>query len=240
MKIYIDVVMIINYFIDMFILISLGYLLKRKINIKLIAISSFIGSIGLLTIFIIDNNVLLNINKLLLSIIMIIISYPKLSLKYFLYNFITFYILSIMLGGTIYFIYENFYSNKYILLLFSPLFIYIFIKCIKIFINRSNNYYLTSIYINDEVISGYGFLDTGFNLTYKGKPIIITKYNYESDNYKILPYKVINKTLFLKIYRSNKIVINNKEYKNMYFGVCNDINIDGVDMLLNFKIMEDI
>ena len=47
--------------------------------------------------------------------------------------------------------------------------------------------------------------------------------------------------MMLKIYKCDKVVINNKIYKNIYLGICEDkINIDGVDVLLNNKLLEDI
>ena len=99
MKIYLDLILILNFFLDFILLISIGIILKRKIYIKLITISSFIGSLSILILFFNINSLELFIIKFILSIIMVIISYPRKDIKYIFYNLIIFYIVSIFFGG---------------------------------------------------------------------------------------------------------------------------------------------
>ena len=102
MKIYLDLILILNFILDFILLISTGLILKRKINIKLITIGAFIGSLSILVLFYNINSIELFILKMILSIIMIILSYPRKSIKYILYNLLIFYIVSIFLGGFLY------------------------------------------------------------------------------------------------------------------------------------------
>lgn len=258
MTIYLDLILIINYILDLFLLVAVGIILKRKIDLKKICISSFIGSLTVLILFYDINSLGLFIMKLVLSIIMILISYPKYDLKYIFYNLIVFYITSIFLGGSLYllnlelsykhigliFINKGYSINLIVIILISPLLLYFYIKENKLIKNKYNNYYHTIIYINNQILKLTGFIDSGNNLTFKRKPVILIdkrKFIYENMNYQIIPYQVVNKIMMLKIYKCDKVIINSKEFKNIYLGISEDkINIDGVDVLLNNKLMEDI
>ena len=258
MKIYLDLILILNFFLDFILLISIGIILKRKISIKLITISSFLGSLSILVLFFNINSIQLFVIKLVLSIIMIIIGYPKKDIKYIFYNLIIFYLVSIFLGGGLYllniqFSYKHtgliFFNNGLsinfiVLILSSPIIIYLYIKEQKIIRNKYNNYYNVIIYINDNKIMCTGYIDSGNTLTYKSKPVILIdkrKVIFLNEGYRVIPYKVVNRVMMLKIYKCDKVIINNRVFKNIYLGISdNDFSIDGVEVLLNNKLMEDI
>lgn len=258
MKIYLDLVLILNFFLDMVLLISTGIILKRKINIKLITISSMIGSLSILVLFINISSLELFFFKIFLSIVMLLIAFPNLNIKYIVYNFGIFYVVSIFLGGALYMLnislsYKNngliFFNNGLginfiVLLLLAPIISYLYIKEQKIIKNKYNNYYHSKIYIDNNILSVTGYIDSGNNLTFKGKPVILinkNKVEFLKDDYRIIPYKVVNKILILKIYLCDKLEINNKVFKNIYLGISeDDINIDGVEVLLNNKLMEEL
>lgn len=258
MKIYLDLVLLLNFILDFMLLISTGLILKRKINIKFITISSLIGSLSILVLFMEVNSLELFVLKIFLSIIMLLVAFPKLNFKYIIYNFCIFYIVSIFLGGTLYMLnislsYKNngliFFNNGLsinfiVLLILSPIILYLYIKEQKLIKNKYNNYYYSKIYIDNNVVGATGYIDSGNNLTFKGKPVILinrNKVNFLGDNYRVIPYKVVNKILMLKIYLCDKLIINNKIFKNIYLGISeDDINIDGVEVLLNNKLMEEL
>lgn len=258
MKIYLDLILILNFFLDFILLISVGIILKRIINIRKITISAFIGSLSILLLFFNINNIELFIYKFLLSIIMILVAYPNKNIIYILYNLGIFYIVSFFLGGTLYFLnIQNSYKhvgivffnngisiNLIVLIVLSPLILYLYIRNSKILRNKYNNYYLTKIFINNKEINGTGYIDSGNNLTFKGHPVILIdkrKVIFERINYRIIPYKVVNRIMMLEIYKCNKVIINNKIFNNIYIGISNDsFNIDGVDILINNKLMEAI
>lgn len=258
MKIYLDLILILNFFLDFMLLISVGLILKRKIDIKLITISSFIGSLSILLLFININSLELFILKLILSIIMIIISYPKKDIKFIFYNLVIFYITSIFLGGALYILniefsykhtglifFNNGLSINMIFLIFlSPIILYFYIKEQKKIRNKYNNYYSTNILINNKNISCTGYIDSGNTLSFKGNPVILVNkkiVSFLKDNYKVIPYKVVNKIMMLKIYKCNMVIINNHVFNNIYIGISeDDFNIDGVDVLLNNKLMEEL
>ena len=258
MKVYLDLILILNFFLDFMLLIATGIILKRKINIKLITVSSFIGSLSILILFFNINSIELFFIKLLFSITMIIISYPNKNIKYIFYNLLIFYIVSIFLGGVLYMLniqisykhtglifFNNGLSiNMIILFIISPIILYFYIKEQKILKNKYNNYYLTEIVINNKNIKCTGYIDSGNTLTFKGNPVILInkeKIKLEGEEYRIIPYKVVNSILMMKIYKCNKVIINNHILKNIYLGISdNSFNIDGVDVLLNNKLLEEI
>ena len=258
MKIYLDLILILNFFLDFILLVATGIILKRNINIKYVTLSAFIGSLSTLILFFDINSITLFFIKVILSIIMIALAYPKNNLKYYLYNIMTFYFVSIFLGGCLYmlninlsyehhgliFFHKGLGINFFLLIVLGPVIIYLYIKNARLIKNKYNNYYLTSIKINNQEVKGTGYIDSGNTLTFKGKPVILIdqrKVIFLNEGYRIIPYKVVNKIMMLKIYKCDDVVIENKHFKNIYLGISNDdLNIDGVDILLNNKLMEEL
>ncbi len=258
MKIYLDLILILNFFFDFILVIAVGIILKRKLNIKFITLSSFIGSLSILLLFFDINSLELFILKLLISIIMIIVAYPKLDIRYIFNNLVVLYIVSLFLGGVLY-MFNIEYSYKHtgliffnnglsinliVLIILSPIIIILYIKHQKSMKNKYNNYYSTDIYINGNIFKCTGYIDSGNTLTYKGNPVIFInkdKLKIDTNDYRIIPYKVVNKIMMLKIYKCDKVIINNHIFFNIYIGISEDsFNIDGIDVLLNNKLMEAI
>ena len=136
MKIYLDLVLLINFFFDFILLMSVGIILKRKINIKYIFLGAFIGSLSILILFFNIPNFLLFILKIIFSILMLLVAYPKGDLRYQFYNLIIFYITSIFLGGCLYMLNINIHRTNGILEFNKP-----FISYFWIFRNNTINFY---------------------------------------------------------------------------------------------------
>ena len=245
MKVYVDLLLIINFFIDLILLLSVSIILKRKINYYRLVFSSFLGSLSIILLFFNITSLTLFLFKMIISILMVIIAFKFKNLKYFLNNLLYLYINSIILGGFLYFINFNLsnYLNSYFinlafLIILSPLIIYIYLKQIKKLKNNYNNYYPIDIYLNNNKYHFIAYFDSGNNLTYKNNPvIIINKNKIKIDKYNLMPYQVLNHVGLLKITKIDKLIINNIEYKKLYLGLSDDeIKIDGVDVLLNNKI----
>ena len=146
MVIYVDLIIIFNFLIDLLLLIGVSVILKRKPNIVRIIIASIFGSLSTILLFYINNNLLLLTYKFITSIIMVNISFKYQNFNYFKDNLVYLYILSIILGGTIYllndtvtlsnkgYIFENngLKINLYLLLLISPIIIIRYINSIII------------------------------------------------------------------------------------------------------------
>lgn len=251
MTIYIDIILIINFIIDLLLLLSVSFLLKRRASLTRIIISSSIGSLSTLLLFVIHNNFLLLIYKLLTSIIMIIITFKYNNFHYFKDNLIYLYIISIVLGGTIYlinnqissinngliFTSNNLKINLFLLIIISPIIIYKYLKTTKNYQITYSNYYDIDIYYNDLCIKGTAFLDTGNNLKdpYFKRPIILINKELINEPVKtfLVPYSVVNNQKgLLEVFSPKKIIVNNKKCKKTLLGL-SDININGIKIILN-------
>lgn len=74
MKVYLDLIIIINFFYDFLIISATSTLLKRNIKVVRIILSSILGELSLLTLFISLDKLVLILFKVILSIIMVVIS----------------------------------------------------------------------------------------------------------------------------------------------------------------------
>lgn len=256
MKIYIDLIMILNFVLDFLLLISVVLILKRRVNIYRIIFGSAFGGLSILFLFFISKYIL--ILKILISIIMILISFGFKDIKYFFINTLSLYLSSIVLGGFIYllniefsykkigliFINKGLSINFIIIILSSPILIYAYIKYTKALKYNYSNYYSVDIHINKKVYTYIGYMDTGNilvdNIT--KKPVILIdkrKILFDIKEFRIIPYMSSSGYSLLKVIKVNKIVIDNKEYKSILLGIIDNICIDGVDLILNRKLLEE-
>ena len=112
MKIYIDLIIIINFFFDFILLFCVSIILKRNVKIKRIVLASLIGGISIISLFIPFNTISLFLFKLFISIIMILTAFSYKNFKYTFDNFKYLYVISIFLGGFLYFLNTSFsYKN---------------------------------------------------------------------------------------------------------------------------------
>lgn len=252
MKIYIDLLMILNFFFDFILLLSVSIILKRNANIYRIILGAFVGGISILSLFINFNSLTLFIFKFIISIFMVIISFNYKNIKYTIKNIIFLYLASIILGGFLYFLNIEFSYKKIgmvfinnglsvnviFLIIFCPIIIYIYVKeCLSLKINYSN-YYKINLYYNNKKYSLNGFVDTGNVLEYFNKPVILTNIKIDIGTFFYIPYKTIDNNGLIKCIKPDKIEINGKAKKALVGFIDKGIKIDGVDCLINKKILE--
>ena len=252
--VYVDLLVIQDLIYNYVILLGISLLLTRITNIKKIFLSSAIGTIPLIFLFINISNQLNFFISFIFSIIMSLITFSYKDIIYTIKNIFYMYSISIFLAGGINLInvnllpnIDNHILNVIILIILAPIITYIYIKSINNYKNNYSNYYKVDIYINDdEKLTLSAFLDTGNKLIdpYKHRPIIlINKKLIKTKNKKILlvPYNTINTNDLLKCIIPKKIYIQNIGYKtNFLIGLMDEITIDGVDCVLNQKLLERI
>ena len=257
MKVYLDIIFLSNIIFDFIILLSTSIILKRKVNIFRIIIATLFGSLTLLILFIRMNQLELFLFKLIVSIFMIIISFGFKNIKYFIKNIYYMYLISMILGGFLTFVnntlsnYNNGFlflnSNTKINLLLAFLLSFVlllsYLKNIKELKTNYNKYYKIDIYFNKNKLSLNAFLDTGNKLVdpYKKRPIILVNEKLINNkyNYLLVPYNTISSNSLLKCIKAEKIYIDKIGYRKKFLiGLTNSINIDGVDCILNEKLME--
>lgn len=256
MKIYIDLILLLNFGFDFILLLSVSLILRRNTKIYKLLIGAFIGSISILTLFIKITSLELFIIKIIISIMMCLISFNYKDIKYTLKNMLYLYISSIILGGSLYLLnieltYKNqgiiFYKNKMsinfiILVIISPIIIYIYTKETKKLKNNYSNYHQVEIKIRDKIIKCTGYIDTGNKLKdpYKRRPIILMN-NIEINKPIYVPAHTISGTSLIKCEKIENLKIDNIQIKKeVLLGCINrKIKIDGIECLLNIDIMEE-
>jgi len=255
MKVYLDLVMILNFFFDFILLLSVSILLRRNVSVYKILLGSFVGGLSILYLFININSLQLFIFKIIISIIMVLISFGYKSLKYTFKNLLYLYTASIILGGFLYFLniefsYKNvglifinngLSINVIFLIIFCPIIIYIYVKQGIWLKTNYSNYYKVEIYFKDKKYSLNAFLDTGNTLVdpITKKPVILIDKKIEYDKYSYIPYKTITNNGLIKCIKADKVKINGIFKNKVIVGLLDEkIKIDGIDCLLNKKIME--
>ena len=139
MVIYLDLVLLINYFFDCLLLILVNITLKRNISLKRILLTSLLGELGLIGIFL-NNIFFLLIFKILLALILIIVCFKYKDILYTLNNLLYFYMGSVILGGFVYSLKIN-KLNYLLIIISSPLILYLFNKQFSLFRTNYKNYY---------------------------------------------------------------------------------------------------
>ena len=239
MKIYLDLILIINFIIDYLLLYGTKKILKNKTSIKRILLGSIIGSISSL-LMIYQNNIIM---KILLSILIIIITF---GINNIIKNITYFYLLSIILGGTLYLFDLNIYKLNYqILLIISPILIYLYIKENIKYKNIYLNNYIVEIYINNKLYKLEGMIDTGNELKdpYKKRSIILVNINldYRQFKYLFVPFNALNTQGIIPCIKPDKIIINNKIFTNYLIGLSKDkFHLNGVECILPNTIKEEL
>ena len=253
-KVYIDILLLINFFCDFLVLYSVSTILKYNIKFKRLICGALIGSLSIIVLFIKLNNILLFILKLFFGSLMILVSFGYKNIRYFIKNIIYFFLNSLLLGGFIYLInlklknsvINNLFGNYSLIVLFSPFIIYIYTKYL---LDLKNNYslkYKIDIYIKGQVINLCGYYDTGAVIKdpYKKRSIIIV--NKESikinnTNYLLVPCNTINKSFLMKCFKPDYVYIHGVgSIDNVLIGISpKKINIDGIDCLINKRILEE-
>ena len=257
MKIYIDLVLLLNFAFDFLLLLSVSIILRRMTNINRILIGAFVGSLSILLLFIKLNSSQLFFLKIIISIIMILISFGYKNIKYFLKNIGYFYMASIVLGGFLYFLnvqfsykqegivffHEGLSINFIFLIIFSPIIIYIYVRQGLRLKNNYSKYHKVRMELQHKKIECIGYVDTGNKVTdpYGNRNIIFLgqKENMVG-NFVMVPYQTIDNQGFIKCFKVDKLEIDNKEIKKKYLVsfIGNKIGIDGVDCILP-EIMEE-
>jgi len=241
MKVYLDIVFLLNFIFDFVSLLGTSIILKRNIKIIRILLGTFLGELTCISLFIRFNTLELIILKIIISILIIIIVFNYHNIRYFITNLYYFYLIELILGGFLYVINNH---SIFIKILLGLLFIYFFIKNIKILKSNHNKYLTIKLDINNNTYIFNAFLDTGNKLKdpYLNSPIIIinnNKLNLEGNI--LVPYNTCNNRGILKCIKGSNLYVNDKKInKKFLIGLSNNINLDGVDCIFNEELMEAI
>ena len=164
MKVYIDLLIIVNFIFDFILLSSVNYILKRRVKFYRIILGSVVGTISILFLFLPLSSITLFLLKIVTSILMVLSTFSYKSSSYFKKNFIYLYIISIVLGGVMYFlditfnyksnslvfINSNFSLNFIVLIILGPLLLYFYLKENKNYRLNISLYKKVKIIVDDD------------------------------------------------------------------------------------------
>lgn len=250
--------MILNFGIDFLLLLCVSIILRRNVKIIRIIIGAFFGGLSILFLFFNINGLTLFLLKIVISIVMTIISFNYINIKYTLTNLFYLYITSIVLGGFLYllniefsykkvgiiFINNGLSINFIFLLLFSPIILYFYIKQVKKLKYNYSNYYNIEIVNKNKKYKYTAYMDSGNvlvdSLTKKSVVLIDKrKLLFDIKEFRIIPYMGVNGNNMIQVIKIDKLLFNNKEYNNILLGLMDSISLDGVDVILNRKLLEE-
>ena len=240
MTVYIDGLLFLNFYLDFLLLLTVVVALKRNVKVFRIILGAFVGSLTILVLFFKIGSLELFFIKIYLSFIMCIVCFGYHDLKSFLINIGCFYIVSILLGGFLYFLnitfsykhngiifFNNGFSiNALFLITISPIILYFYIKQMKLFKQKIAFSFKTNIYIGRKVL----------------RPVILTNIDNNFRNKKIyIPYIVIGGSGLLECIKVRKVeVIGIGVFENVYLGFSKDFKLGGADVLLNGLMKGDM
>ena len=86
MKIYIDLVIILNFVLDLILLMSVNFILRRNSKLWRLILGSFMGNITIILLFIRINNIVFVLSKLVCSLVIILVAFGYKDIKYVIKN----------------------------------------------------------------------------------------------------------------------------------------------------------
>lgn len=260
MIIYLDLIFFINFFYDLFLLLTVAIVLRRNSKFYRHLISAFIGALSVFILLIDINSFLLLLLKVIVSIGMSLISFGFINLRYLINNIIYLYMCSIILAGFMYFLnikfsYENigmlfihkgFSINYILILILSPIILIGYAKSSKKLKQTYNNFYNIKIVFDNYIIKCVALYDNGNVLKdpVTKKAVIIVNSNLLNKVYNIrnpiyVPYDTISGSGIMKCFKPSYIIINDKKIYNYLIGESTYKFKDGVSCVLNNKLMEE-
>lgn len=242
MKVYLDLIIVINFFYDFLIISSTSTLLKRNVPVVKILVSSLIGEVSLITLFVSFDKLFLIIFKVLLSVIMIFISFGR---EKFLENIFYFYVITIILGGTSYLLGgDGYLINVILLVLVSPIVITLYIKMMRENSEKLKVMHDVIIIDGEFTYKFNGYLDTGNKLIdpITKLPVLMVRQDLKLNTKRkfLVPYKVVNNSSLLECVKPDKVFIGGIQV-NVLLGLCDkEIFKDDIEVILNDSLREMI
>lgn len=198
MTVYVEYVLIDNFFIDFMLLNLTLKTVRLPVNKLKIALCSLLGSVFALIYPILNfNDVINGVIKLLFGFLLISLAVRKVSGKKLYVCYVFFLLFTFVLGGTIIGVYQIFnldYSTEIsVAIAFLPCYLIIrFINTVIEYLyqkkNTTNFCCDVEIFSNGKSLKLSGFLDSGNGAYFKGRPIVFLSKNKAFEFFKDVKY----------------------------------------------------
>ena len=250
-NIYVELVFILNFWIDFLLLLSVAIVLKKRISFFKLFFGSIIGGMSSFLLFFNFSSFSFNGFKFLICCLMIFVSFSFINFISFAETVFYFYLVSIILAGIIVLINEHcsindFIVNFFVLCFVTPFILFVYCKKIKKIGSYYNKVYNVKLFYDNSCYEFLGFLDTGNRLydQYKKRPIVLVYSKDISFDYNkgiLVPYETASGKTVLKCLKSEKIIIDNRVVRDdVLFGLVDKkFQIDDVNMILHIDLMEE-
>ncbi len=192
LEVYVDVIFIINFIMDFLLLITVKKILRYASSLLRLFLGAMTGAVGACLFAVtpeVNRFVRFLLAYLLLSYLMIIITFGKRFWRERVKALVLLYISTFFLGGLLNSLYSytsfGFYLMKnqsylYLLFIFVSALaaMIIFIRFLRKLKRKGSEFYQTELIFNGKTVRAVGFMDTGNCLRdpYFGKPVIVTEY----------------------------------------------------------------
>ena len=113
MKVYIDLLVLLNTLFNYVLFSSISYILKRNVSIVRMIVASIVGNISILLLEV-SNVIVFFSGKICIAIIINLVCFGYKDIRYLCKNVIYFYLVSIILAGIIVLINEHCSINDFI------------------------------------------------------------------------------------------------------------------------------
>lgn len=261
MKVYLDLVFILNFCYDFLLLLSVTIENKTYPKIKRLLLASLTGSVTLILLFLPLNNFFLLIFKLLTSLILILISFGYKSKETFISNLKSFYGSSIILGGILYALdlqfntYKKgflFIKNKntsilILLLLIGPVLLFFYLKGRRREYIRENYLHDIKFTYKEKTYTLKAFLDTGNKIKdpYKKRSVFIYFLDFPINDEDIIyvPYQTIGTNGLIKCIKPEYLELDGKELDSSKYLVGKSrekLNLYGANCIMPEILKEEI
>lgn len=261
MTIYLELILGINFYLDLLILMTTSIVLKRHSKFKRILGGALVGTLTMVILIIPLNQIELLLYKIGVGLVMNLVAFGYKNLKYLSSNISYFLMIGIILGGFLYYLNLEFrYTslgtfftnhgwnlNLIFIFLLTPIILILYIRQAQNFKAEFNLFYPVKIIFKDgKVLEINGFLDTGNKLVdpVTNKPIIMLEKGLIDINqyqFMYVPFNSLNNHNLIKCLKPQEIIINNKKYFNYLIGISDKkFNMNGVECILNNKLLEEI
>lgn len=242
MKVYLDLILLINFLYDFLILSSVSILLKRNADFKHILLGCIIGLSTMCTLFISLDKTVLLLLKFITSLSMVVITFGP---KKIIENMFYFYIITIIIGGFQYLITGDEYQVNLILMgILSPIIIALYIKSQRDYKSKINKIYDVIIIDEGNAYTLTGYMDTGNTLKdpITKYPIILVsnERQFKSEKFFYVPYKVVNSESIMKCIKVDKVIVDGIIVNVLVGLVDKNIFSKGIEVILNENIREKI
>lgn len=253
MKIYLDLVFVINFIFDLLLLMTVAIECKSFSSRIRLCLGALFGSFTTFILFLPFNNISIFLFKAIISVVMILIAFKYVNKIAFFKQIKSLYGSSIILAGIMYFIenqlnfFDNTINNFLIIIISGPIVFYLYIKKHKEHIIKKELVHQVAIKCRMKTIKTLGFIDTGNNIKdpYKKRSVIIIdskELEIPIEDAILVPYKTVDSTNLLRCIEIEEILLDGKLVSNKYLlGISPlQISINGASCILPNTMESDI